>query len=139
MTVRTHKSQKSVWSPCPMSNNWINKTSNANTIKNISTETCTTDHGARYNRRARVCKSVLKNPVCQDGNTGCKISFRSSLKEKPMISNETISFTEHKRITNCPKKQSTKTCIENTFHQHIHCFSLTCKTCFQHNKTGLHT
>src|SRR6516164_685591 len=91
----THCSQPTIWPPCPMTNYRIDKSCYADTIKYITSESCSTNHCSGRYGRACICESKLEDPVSNYGYSCCFIRVRGTRKKEPVIANETVTMTKH--------------------------------------------
>src|SRR6266404_3559076 len=138
MSVGAHQCKESIRPPGPVSNYRINETRDCETIEQISYKSGAPDHCTRSNRRARICKSKLEQPECQERNTGSFVCCRHILKEEPVITDEPISMTEHERKAESKEKNAAEARVHDAFHQDVHGFPRSAETGLEHGESNLH-
>src|SRR6202043_3818473 len=98
----------------------IDETGNGNAIKEVANKPGATDHRARGNGRASVGESKLENPDGKKCDAGGFIGCGRALQEEPVITDEAVAVTEHEREAEGIEQQSAQTCVNHTFHEHVH-------------------
>src|SRR3954451_9195790 len=95
VAVTAHQSEPAVRPPCPVPDDRINKTSDAEAIQKIADESGAADHRARGNGRTGIGEGKLEYPDCQERDAGGFVGRRRALKEKPVIADEAVAMAEH--------------------------------------------
>src|SRR5690349_15033723 len=117
--MKAQRGQPAIGTPGPVTNYWIDKTSDTNTIQNVAPEATATNHRTRSNRRGSIGKGELEDPESQYRNTRRTIGVTGAHQEEAMGTNKGRTRLKHKGETPGPEQHSTNTGISDTFNQDV--------------------
>src|SRR6185437_3117562 len=100
MSRCSHQCQEAVRSPCPMSNNRIDKSRDGHAVQQVSYKAGAANHRSGSNRGAGVRESKLEHPESQERNAGSFISRWSIFQKEPVIPDKTVAVAEHEGKAN---------------------------------------
>src|ERR1700730_6825762 len=122
-----------------MSDDGIDKSGDADAVKQVTHEAGSANHRARSNRRAGIGESELEDPHRQERYPRSLIGCWRVLQKESVIADEPVAVSKHERKTDGVEQNAAQTCIHYAFHQYVHRFTRTTETSFQHGETDLHT
>src|SRR6267142_4319794 len=135
----THSHKKSVRPPGPVTNDWINKTGNGETVEQVANKSSAANHGAGSDGRAGIGKGKLEKPECQERHATGLISSRHILQEKPVVPDKSVAVAKHECETDSEEENAAETCIDDAFHQDVDGFARATEASLQHGEANLHT
>src|SRR2546423_7725315 len=134
-----HRHEKSVRSPGPVTDDWINEPGNGKTVEQVAHKSGAANHGAGSYGRAGIGKGKLEKPEGQESHAAGLVSSRHILQEKPVVSDKSVAVAKHESETESEEEDSAKTGIDDALHQHVDGLARTTESRFQHGEADLHT
>src|SRR5229473_4169153 len=139
MPIAAHQCKPAVRAPCPVANDWINKSGDAQTVKQVAHEAGTANHRAGSDRRAGIREGKLKQPNGEKCDAGPFIGMGRALQKEPVITDKAIAMAEHECETDRKEQNAAETGIHHAFHQYVYGFPGTAEAGFQHGESNLHS
>src|SRR4030095_11147851 len=119
VTVRSHRCQKSIRTPCPLTDDRIDISGNSHAVEQVADKSSAADHGTGGDRRTRVGKSKLEEPESKKRHAARLISRARALQTQPVHANEAVAMAEHERKTEGKKQNAAQAGVDDALHTHI--------------------
>src|SRR5258708_26046094 len=86
--MEIQQGEPAIGSPCPVSNDGVDKACHSDAIEDITPEAAAADHGTGCDGGSRICKGELEDPEAQQRNTrrhigGTQTHYYESLRSDP--------------------------------------------------------
>src|SRR5262245_28747432 len=106
VTLATHRREEAVGAPRPVPDDGINETGDRDAIDQVAAKPGPADHRTGGNRRAGVCKRKLKEPDCEECDSGRFVRRGRALQEEPVIADESVAVAEHEGEAPCVEENA---------------------------------
>src|SRR5436309_227914 len=115
VSVRTHQGQPAVWSPGPVSDDWIDEPGYAEAVEQVAYKTGAANHCAGCDGGTGVGKGELENPDCKERNACAFVGGRGILEEEPVVTDKAVAVAKHEREADGIEQNAAKASVHHAF------------------------